>query len=69
MRPENYSTVFTSHNAHDAEVVLKFLKQHGLHPADLRLTAPVAAPGTESTFPVEVPSVEADHARSVLHGA
>ena len=66
MRPEAFSTVFTSRNCRDAEAVLKFLKKGGLHPADLGLTAPIADKSTTPTFPIEVPAEEAQRAREML---
>jgi hypothetical protein len=69
MRPDGFSTVFTSPNCRDAEAVLKVLKRGGLHPADLGMTATIAENGNASSFPIEVPADEAQQARKMLRSA
>jgi hypothetical protein len=69
MRTIAFSTVFTSHDPHEADEAVNVLRKAGLHPADLRLTAPVAARGCATMFPIEVPSEELDRAKQMLRAA
>jgi hypothetical protein len=66
MRKSNYMTLTVVHSSHEADVVIGRLRHNGLHPTDLALTAPLAMPGTEAEYPIEVPIEEADLAKEVL---
>lgn len=66
MRKAEFSTVFTAQNCNEAKAVVQELRTIGLHPADLGLTSPIAVGGSPPTFPVEVPTEEAQQAKGFL---
>jgi hypothetical protein len=49
--------------------MIGLLRNAGLHPVDLLLSAPFALPGNHTTFPVQVPTEEAGAAEQVLNSA
>ena len=51
----------------EAGRLIGLLRNAGLHPADMSLSAPLARPGNHTTFPVQVPSEEAGSAEQVLN--
>jgi hypothetical protein len=59
-------TVKIATTSHEANRMMDRLRHHGLHPADLALTAPLSTPDAEPEFPVEVPVEEAGLARELL---
>ena len=47
--------------------MIGLLRRAGLHPVDLPLSAPIVGVDAHPTFPVQVPTEEAEAARKVLH--
>jgi hypothetical protein len=66
MRRTAFHTVCSTRTSVEAERLIGLLRQAGLHPVDLPLTAPLALKDAHPTFPVQVPSEEAEAARQVL---
>jgi hypothetical protein len=66
MRKVAYITVKVAQTSGEAVQLIGRLRNGGLHPVDLALTTPLALPGAEPTFPVEVPTEEAALARELL---
>jgi len=66
MKEATMTMVHAARNSTEAEEVIGRLRHAGLHPAELTFSAPLRLPGSEQTFPVEVPAEEAEAARAVL---
>ena len=66
MKEPALTTIFTAEHADQAEEIIGWLRAAGIHPAELGLTAPVPLEHSEPKFPIEVPSEEAERARSFL---
>jgi hypothetical protein len=66
VRKNAYSTVKVAKTSDEAALVIGRLRNGGLHPADLALTTPLAAPGSKPGIPVEVPAEEAHLALELL---
>ena len=62
-------TVRRTRTSAEAGQMIGLLRNAGLHPVDLLLSAPFALPGNHTTFPVQVPTEEAGAAEQVLNSA
>jgi hypothetical protein len=59
-------TVKVALTPHEASMMIDRLRNSGLHPTELALVAPLAAPDAKAEFPVEVPVEEAQLAKELL---
>jgi hypothetical protein len=70
MRKSSFAIIFNARNSTQAEEVIDRLRQSGLHPADLALTATLPfRPASKKEFPIEVPFHEAEKAAEVLRAS
>jgi hypothetical protein len=61
-----FSVVHTTRTAMEAEMLRSILDRAGLHPLELNTAAHFSLAGAEISFPIEVPSDEADAAKELL---
>ena len=66
MRRSAFTTILAARTCQEAEKVIGVLRDAGLHPADLGLSAPLAFLGTKPAFPVQVPNEESETAKKLL---
>jgi hypothetical protein len=70
MRNSSFATIFTAGNSTQAEEIIQRLRQSGLHPTELALTATLPfLPAVKKEFPVEVPFDEAKKATELLRAS
>jgi hypothetical protein len=67
MRKSAFTTIRRTRTSAKAGRLVGLLRNAGLHPVDMPLSAPLALPGNHPTFPVQVPSEEASAAEQVLN--
>ena len=66
MRKSAFTTVRRTRTSAEASRLSGLLRNAGLHPVDMPLSAPLALHGNHTTFPVQVPNEEASVAEQVL---
>lgn len=66
MRKSMFTRIYATRVWNEADELMGRLRHAGLHPAELSLTTPLAPPGANTTYPIEVPVEEADEAREVV---
>jgi hypothetical protein len=66
MRRSAFTRIHTAWTSSEADEIVGRLRYAGLHPVDLRLLTPLAVPGAEPVFPIEVPAEEAAAARELM---
>jgi hypothetical protein len=66
MNPPAFSVVHTTSTAMEAEMLMTVLRGGGLHPLDLNMSAHFSLAGAEISFPIQVPTEEADAAKELL---
>lgn len=66
MKEAALTTIFTARTSSEADAIIGWLRTIGLHPAELGLTTPVPFEGEDFRFPIEVPTEEAEKAKSAV---
>ncbi len=66
VRKSAFATIRVVRTSTEAESLLERLREAGLHPVDLSLSAPLPIAGAERSFPVQVPDEEAGAAEQLL---
>lgn len=66
MRKSTFATIRILRNSKEAETLLCFLQEAGLHPVELALSTPFPLPGEEMVFPIQIPHEEEHVARELV---
>ncbi len=66
MRRSAFNTVYRARTSVEAEKAIGLLRNAGLHPADLSLSAPLPLGDNHPIFPVQVPTEEEEAAQQIL---
>ena len=66
MNTPAFSVVQTVRTAEQADMLITFLRNEGLHPVDINTSAHFSLAGAEIDFPIKVPTEELESARELL---
>jgi hypothetical protein len=61
-----FTVIRTTQTAVEADLTASFLRGAGLHPVDFSISPHFSLGGAEISFPIEVPTAEADVAKDLL---
>ena len=61
-----FTTIRTVRTAAEADLILSALRAAGLHPVEFSLSPHFSLAGTDVSFPIEVPTSEAEAARKIV---